>query len=289
MQKAQETAAEAKAQGRRCFRFKEEGCIIEVELFQGIAEIVVVIRFYRIEAAIDHGHGLAVARQGFFGRIVGQGDRIADAAVADVLHAGRQIADAAAFQGRYGMHLGQEDARFDDFEFLARRHHADTLARFDAAFHDTDIGNSPFIGIEMGVEDEGPQGLVPFVSRCRDALDDSFQYLVDTVARLGADHNGIGCIEADDVFDFLADPVGVGTGQVDFVDDGNDFQVVFQGQIDVSQGLGFDALRGIDNEQGPFAGRQAARYFVIEVDVPRRVDEIQGILFAVLGIINETG
>ena len=64
---------------------------------------------------------------------------------------------------------------------------------------------------------------------------------------------------------------------------------MFQGQIDIGQGLGFDALRGIDNEQGPFTSRQAARYFVIEVDVPRRVDEIQGILFAVLGIINETG
>ena len=187
------------------------------------------------------------------------------------------------------MHLRQEDARFDDFKFLARRHHADALARFDAAFHDADIGNSPFIGIEMGVEDEGPQGLVPIVSRCRDALDDSFQDLVDTVARLGADHNGIGCIEADDVFDFLADPVRVGTGQVDFVDDGNDFQVVFQGQIDVSQGLGFDALRSIDDEQRPFASGQAARYFVIEVDVPRRVDEIQCILFAIFGIINETG
>ena len=229
MQKAQETAAEAKAQGRRCFRFKEEGCIIEVELFQGIAEIVVVIRFYRIEAAIDHGHGLAVARQGFFGRIVGQGDRIADAAVADVLHAGRQITDAATFQGRDGMHLGQEDARFDDFKFLARRHHADALARLDAAFHDADVGDSPFVGIEMRVEDEGPQGFVPFVSRCRDALDDGFQDLVDAVARLGADHDGVRRVEADDVFDFLADPVGVGTGQVDLIDDGNDFQIVFQG------------------------------------------------------------
>ena len=260
-----------------------------MELFQGIAEVIVVIRFDRVEAAVDHGHGLAVARQGFFSRMVGQSDRIADAAVADVLHAGCQIADAATFQGRDGMHLGQENARFDDFKFFARRHHADALARLDAAFHDADIGDGPFIGIEMGIEDEGPQGLVPFVSRCRDALDNGFQDLVDAVARLGTDHDGVRCVQADDVFDFLADPVRVGAGQVDFIDDGNNFQIVFQGQVDVGQGLGFDALRGIDDEQGPFAGRQAARYFVVEVDVPRRVDEIERILFAIFGIVNETG
>ncbi len=72
-------------------------------------------------------------------------------------------------------------------------------------------------------------GLTLLVSRCRDALDDSFQDLVDAVARLGADHDGVRRVEADDVFDFLADPVGVGTGQVDLIDNGNDFQIVFQG------------------------------------------------------------
>ena len=64
---------------------------------------------------------------------------------------------------------------------------------------------------------------------------------------------------------------------------------MFQGQIDVGQGLGFDALSGIDDEQGPFAGGEAPRDFVVEVDVPRRVDEVQGILLAVFGIINEAG
>ena len=64
---------------------------------------------------------------------------------------------------------------------------------------------------------------------------------------------------------------------------------MFQGKVHVGQGLGFDTLGGVDDEQGPFAGGQASRYFVVEVDVPRRIDEVQRILFAVFGIINEAG
>ena len=75
----------------------------------------------------------------------------------------------------------------------------------------------------MRVEDEGPQGLIFFVGRCGNALDNGFQDLVDAEARLGADHDSVGGIKADDVFDFLADSVRIGTGQVDLIDDGDDF------------------------------------------------------------------
>ena len=44
---------------------------------------------------------------------------------------------------------------------------------------------------------------------------------------------------------------------------------MFQGQIHVCQCLRFYALRRVDDEQSPFAGRQTAGYFVVKVDMTR--------------------
>ena len=79
--------------------------------------------------------------------------------------------------------------------------------------------------------------------------------------------------------------LGLGRGQVDLVDDRNDFQVVVEGQVGVGEGLRFDALRGVDHQQRAFAGLQAARDFVGEIDVAGRVDEVELVLVAVVGVV----
>ena len=63
---------------------------------------------------------------------------------------------------------------------------------------------------------------------------------------------------------------------------GHDFEVVFDGQVGVGDGLRLDALRRVDDEQRAFAGAQAARDLVVEVDVARRVDELELVLGAVV-------
>ena len=65
------------------------------------------------------------------------------------------------------------------------------------------------------------------------------------------------------------DPVGVGGGKVDLVHRGDDREVVLEGEVAVGEGLRLDALRGVDEEQRAFAGGQAARDLVPEVDVAR--------------------
>ena len=77
----------------------------------------------------------------------------------------------------------------------------------------------------------------------------------------------------------------VGVRQIDFVDDRNDRQILFHRQMDIGDGLGFDALRGIDDQQRAFARAQAARDFVGEIDVAGSVDEVQFVGFAVLGLV----
>ena len=60
----------------------------------------------------------------------------------------------------------------------------------------------------------------------RNALHDGFEHIWTPMPALGADEQGIGGIEPDDALDLLLGCARtVGAGQVDLVDDGNDFQV----------------------------------------------------------------
>ncbi len=63
VQQAEEAAAEAKAQGGRGFRLEGEGGVVELELFQGVAQIGVFGAVDRIEAAVDHLVDFLVAGQ----------------------------------------------------------------------------------------------------------------------------------------------------------------------------------------------------------------------------------
>jgi hypothetical protein len=49
----------------------------------------------------------------------------------------------------------------------------------------------------------------------------------------------------------------------------------------VGNGLRFDALRGIDNQERAFARRESARNFVGEIDVAGRVDEVENVALTI--------
>ncbi len=84
------------------------------------------------------------------------------------------------------------------------------------------------------------------------------------------------------------DAVRFGRRQVDLVEDGDDLMIVVDGLIDVGERLGFHTLRGVDHQQRAFTGRQRAGHFVRKVHVARRVDQVQRILFTVLGIVDQS-
>ena len=50
--------------------------------------------------------------------------------------------------------------------------------------------------------------------------------------------------------------------------------------------LRFHALRGIDDEQRAFARRQRPRNFIGEIDVPRRVEQVEPVILARLRACN---
>ena len=104
----------------------------------------------------------------------------------------------------------------------------------------------------------------------------------DAEAGLGTAQDGVGGVQADDVLDLLTHPVRLGGGQVDLVQDRDDLVIVVDGLVDVGQGLGLDALGGIDHQQAALAGGEGARDLIGEVDVARRVHQVQDVIEPVL-------
>ena len=70
--------------------------------------------------------------------------------------------------------------------------------------------------------------------------------------------------------------------QVDFVDDGNNREVLLQRERCICNGLRLDALRRVDEQARAFAGSERTRNLVGKVHVPGRIDQVQQIRVPVL-------
>ena len=81
--------------------------------------------------------------------------------------------------------------------------------------------------------------------------------------------------QTDEVLHLLADPLGIGGREVDLVDDGDQRQVVLQGEVDIRHRLGLDPLRRVDEQDRALAGGERATDLVGEIDVAGRVDQVQ--------------
>ena len=85
----------------------------------------------------------------------------------------------------------------------------------------------------------------------------------------------------------MGDTFGFGARQVDFVDDGEDLEVVFEREVDVRERLRLHALRRVHDEERALARGKAARDLVIKVDVSRCVDEVQLVHLTILTAVVE--
>ena len=74
--------------------------------------------------------------------------------------------------------------------------------------------------------------------------------------------------------------------QIDFVQNRNDFQVIFQGQIQITNRLCLNTLRSIYDQKRTFTSGDRSRYFVGEINVTRSVDQIENIFFSIQLIIH---
>ena len=285
MQQPEEPAAEAVTQRGRRFRLENERSVVQAELVQRFMQRLVVRAVGGINAAVHHGADLTVARQRFFGGIVGVGDRVSHTGIDDILDGRADIAHVARTQLVHGDIAGLEAADLNGIECRTGGHHADARARAYRALHDADITHRAAIIIVERIEYQRLERFIRVALRSGNILDDVFEHFVNVQAVLGADERRVARVQADDVLDLAARLFRLRAGQVDLVDDRDDFEVVIQRHVNVGQRLRFHALRGVDHQQRALARGQRARNLVGEVNVAGRVDEVEDVRFTVLRLV----
>jgi hypothetical protein len=248
---------------------KRRAGVVEAQLFQGFAQRRIILGIHR-EQAREHArlHFLE-ARQRRGRRIGGQRERVAHRRAVHVLDRRGDPAHLARAELLQRLALGREHADAFHLVRAAGRHHQHLRAGHDLALHHAHQAHDAEVVVEPRVDDQGLQLVGIARHRRRDAQDDGFEYVDDVEAGLGADGHGVFGVDADDGFDLLLDAVDVGGGQVDLVEDRHDFQPLLHRGVAVGDRLRFHALRGVDDEQGAFAGGERTRDFVAEVDVAR--------------------
>ena len=254
---------------------------------QGVAQQAVLVGFDRVEAGEDHGLDFLETGQWLGGGIPVIDDGVPDLGVGDGLDIGEEEADLAGGELVARSGFGRLVAQAFHVECLAVGPEPDLLPEPQPAVHDAREDDDAAVGIEPGIEDEGAEGSVGRAFGRRHQVDDVLENVVYAGALLGAGEDGVPRIQSDDGLDLLADALGLGGGQVDFIDDRDDFQVVVQRQVGVGEGLRFHALRGVHHQQRALAGLQAAGDLVGEIHVAGGVDEVQLIPVAVVGAVIE--
>ena len=126
-------------------------------------------------------------------------------------------------------------------------------------------GGLLFYGGGLGVEGAGSGG----------RSDETVEDLVNMEAGFGGDGDDFVGLTAKEVDELGLDSVNVGGGEIDFVDDGDDIEVLLESEIDVGEGLSLDALGGVHDEDGGFDSLERAGDFVREVDMAGSINEVE--------------
>ena len=286
VEQAEEAAAEAEAERLAGHGLEVERGVRERERRQAFAQALEVAGVRREEVRVHHVDRRAVAGEHLHLRPLVDRHRVADAHVAEVLDVRDEVADLAGPELAAARHLGREAADLDRLVGLLGAHHVDELALADRAVDHAQVHDDAAVLVVLGVEDQRAQRVVGLALGRRDLLDDLVEQLGHAEARLRAHAERDRGVDADRVLDLFLDHIGPRVGQVDLVDDRQDLEVALDGEVGVGDGLGLDALAGVDEQQRALAGLQGLLDLVVEVDVARRVDQVELVALALVLVVD---
>ena len=116
-------------------------------------------------------------------------------------------------------------------------------------------------------------------------MNNRFQDIFDPQPCLRTGQNGLIRRNRQDVFELFLHRWNIGIREIDLVNDRDDRQILFHGEMHVRHRLGFHALSRIHYQHRALTGRQTSRNFVGEIDVTRGIKKIQPVSMPIFGQI----
>lgn len=166
-----------------------------------------------------------------------RGDGITDLHLLGVLDTTDDIAHITCPQLLPGYHVHLEDTDLVGIILHACIEELHLLTLVDGAIHNLEIGDDATERVEHGVEDQSLQGSFCVTLRMRDALHDGIENLFHALTRLATGTDDVLRGTADEVNNLVLHLVGHGTGHVYLIDNGDNLQVMIDGEIEVGDGL----------------------------------------------------
>ena len=286
MEHSQKAAAKTKAQRRGGFRLKGEGRIVQLELFQRIPQVRVFGPVLGVNAAVHHGLRRTIAGQRLGGGLFRPGDGVAHPGILHIFHAGGKITDLSRLQLLTRLQSQrQQMAALHHGVYRAGGHHFHLHPRTDHPVHQPHVNHHAAIGIVLAVKNQRFERRVPVALGGRNIFHHIFQNRGDIDAHFCRNLRRVHGRQADDVLHLVLCLLGVCGGQVDLIDDRQNFKVVLHGEIGVGQCLSLHALRGIHHQHRPLAGGKGTGNLVVKVHMARRINEVQFVNLAVLRLV----
>ena len=264
-----------------------KGGVVDLELAHGDLKSLIVGGVDGVDPRENHGADFLEAGERLGAGLVLVSDGVADFDFGGGLHVCDDVADVPGFESVGFGHLGSEDAGLLNLVVGGSMEELDLIAFLDLAGDDANVGDDAAELIIERIENGGAKEAVGIFDRRRDEFDDGFKDILDPDPLFGGGGDGVIAGDGEDVFELLAAAGDIGGGKVDFVEDGEDGEVLLHGEVDVGHGLGFHALGGIDDEDGALASGEGPGDFVGKVNVAGGVEEVELVGLTVLGFERE--
>ena len=277
VEQAEEAAPEAEAQRARRLGLVGERRVVQAKPLQRFAQLRVLVTHDGVQPAEDHRERIAVARERS-PRVRGRRDRLADASLADLLVPGDQVAHLAGAERRHGRGVRGPHPDLLGVVDRVRLEVLQTRTAHERPVEDAYRADDAAVRVVVRVEDQRTQRRVGVAVRLRDARHDRVEELGHTLAGLRGDSENLVARDPEDALDLRRTALGLRRGQVDLVERGDDREIRLQRGEAVRERLRFDPLARVDQQHGALAGSQAPRHLVPEVDVARRVDQVEDVV-----------
>src|SRR5438067_487929 len=280
VEQPEETAAESEAERDRAFRLVDKRRIVQAQFPDGGFQMLEVAGVDRINPAENHRVNFLEPGQRFPCGVTEVGNGVADLHVGGRLDVSDEITDVARVQARLRIHLRGKDADFLDLVARVVAHQLDRLVGFHLSRNHADVTDHAAVNIEDRIENESAEDFIGRFHRRRDAIDHSLEDFLDADSHFRAGVDRLLGRDRENFLELFVYRGDVGVGQIDLVNHGDDRESLLVGEVNVRDGLRFHALRGIDDEERAFAGRERTGNFIGEIDVPRRVEQVETVLLA---------